>query len=76
MFMGEHDATVDSKNRVVLPAKLRDAMPPDERDRIVCTMGLDGCLFLYPKPGFDQVVRGITAHVGRPRAACSPETTI
>ncbi len=64
MFIGEHEATLDAKNRVVFPAKLRDAVPPGERDRFVCTIGLDGCLFLYTKTGWDKVVRALEERVG------------
>jgi len=45
MFMGEFNHTLDEKNRVILPSKLRDAFLAGE---YVLTKGLDNCLFLYP----------------------------
>ncbi len=44
MFMGEYKHTLDSKNRMIIPAKLRDSLG----ERFIMTKGLDGCLFLYP----------------------------
>ena len=44
MFMGEHNHTVDAKGRVIIPAKFRDELG----DEFVLTLGLDGCLFVYP----------------------------
>ncbi|MFT4416119.1 division/cell wall cluster transcriptional repressor MraZ [Fredinandcohnia humi] len=44
MFMGEYHHTVDSKGRMIIPAKFRDNLG----DMFVLTRGLDQCLFGYP----------------------------
>lgn len=44
MFMGEHNHTVDTKGRLIVPSKFREALG----DEFVVTKGLDGCLFAYP----------------------------
>lgn len=44
MLMGEFNHTIDVKGRLIVPAKLRDALG----DEFVVTKGLDGCLFAYP----------------------------
>ncbi|BBF43015.1 cell division protein MraZ [Lachnospiraceae bacterium KM106-2] len=44
MFMGEYNHTIDTKGRIIVPSKLRDALG----DEFVVTLGLDGCLFVYP----------------------------
>ena len=44
MFMGEYQHTVDSKGRLIIPAKFREALG----DAFVITRGLDSCLFGYP----------------------------
>ena len=44
MFMGEYQHTVDTKGRLIIPAKFRD----DLGDGFVITRGLDHCLFGYP----------------------------
>jgi MraZ protein len=45
MLLGEHDHSLDEKNRLTLPAKLRGAF----EDGVVVTSGLDGCLEAYPR---------------------------
>jgi MraZ protein len=50
MLLGEHEHSLDDKNRLTLPAKLRAAF----EDGVVVTPGLDGCLFAYPR---DEWVR-------------------
>ena len=44
MFMGEFNHSIDSKGRIIIPSKFRD----DLGDDFVITLGLDGCLFVYP----------------------------
>ncbi|MGY3766519.1 division/cell wall cluster transcriptional repressor MraZ [Vagococcus vulneris] len=44
MFMGEFKHNIDTKGRLIIPAKLRDSLG----DRFVVTRGMDGCLFGYP----------------------------
>jgi MraZ protein len=42
--MGEYNHTIDTKGRIIVPSKFRDALG----DEFVVTQGLDGCLFVYP----------------------------
>ncbi len=44
MFMGEYNHTIDTKGRIIIPSKFREALG----DEFVVTLGLDGCLFVYP----------------------------
>jgi len=44
MFMGEYEHTIDSKNRIIVPARFREGLG----ERFVITKGLDNCLFVYP----------------------------
>ena len=44
MFMGEFQHTIDTKGRLIMPAKLREKLG----EKFVVTSGLDGCLFGYP----------------------------
>ncbi|WMJ88476.1 division/cell wall cluster transcriptional repressor MraZ [Anaerocolumna sp. MB42-C2] len=44
MFMGEYNHTIDTKGRIIIPSKFREALG----DEFVVTQGLDGCLFVYP----------------------------
>lgn len=43
MFIGEYKHNLDTKGRIIIPAKFRDELG----DLIVVTKGLDGCLSLY-----------------------------
>ncbi len=44
MFMGEYLHIIDTKGRVIMPAKFREALGV----RFIATKGLDHCLFIYP----------------------------
>ena len=43
MFMGEYNHTIDTKGRLIVPAKFRESLG----EEFVVTKGLDGCLFVY-----------------------------
>ncbi|SEB17248.1 MraZ protein [Thalassobacillus cyri] len=44
MFMGEFQHNIDTKGRIIVPAKFREGLG----DTFVLTRGLDQCLFAYP----------------------------
>ena len=44
MFIGEYQHALDIKNRMIVPAKLREELG----NKFVVTKGLDGCLYAYP----------------------------
>ncbi len=52
MFMGEYNHTIDAKGRVIVPAKFREELG----DKFVLTLGLDGCLFVYPDEEWENFV--------------------
>ena len=43
MFIGEYQHSIDTKNRAIMPSKLREKLGDD----FVMTKGLDNCLFIY-----------------------------
>ena len=53
MFMGEYHYTIDDKGRLTIPAKLRYELG----ENFIVTRGLDGCLFIYPKCEWENIVR-------------------
>jgi MraZ protein len=53
-FIGEYDATLDSKGRFLLPAGLRKIMP-EGTAALVVNRGLDDCLNLYLPEDWKQV---------------------
>jgi MraZ protein len=54
MLLGEHEHTLDDKNRLTLPARFRQAFA----EGIVVTRGMDGCLFAYTPQDWDSLVKG------------------
>jgi len=52
MFLGEFEHALDDKNRLTLPAKFREAFV----DGVVVTRGMDGCLVVYTRDGWERFV--------------------
>lgn len=52
LFMGEYRHNLDSKNRIIVPAKIRDALG----DKFYLTKGYDGCISLYTEEKFEKMV--------------------
>lgn len=46
MFMGQYNHTIDTKGRLIVPAKFREELG----DRFVVTRGLENCLSVYGMP--------------------------
>jgi transcriptional regulator MraZ len=57
MLLGEHEHSLDDKNRLTLPAKLRAAF----EDGVVVSRGLDGCLYAYPRVEWQRLADRIAA---------------
>ena len=51
MLMGEYKHNIDSKGRLIVPAKFRDNLG----DSFIVTRGLDGCLFGYPLQAWQEL---------------------
>jgi MraZ protein len=52
MLLGEHEHTIDDKNRLTLPARFRHQFA----DGIVVTRGMDGCLYAYTRPDWGRLI--------------------
>ena len=50
MFMGEYNHTIDTKGRLIIPSKFREELG----EEFVVTKGLDGCLFVFPNPAWQE----------------------
>jgi MraZ protein len=53
MLLGEFEQRLDDKNRVTLPARLRDRFAAG----VVCARGLDGCVAVWPRESWDAYVQ-------------------
>ena len=49
MFYGEYEHSIDKKNRVIMPAKFREAIVEKGVEKLYVTRGLDECLFVFPE---------------------------
>lgn len=52
MFMGEYRHGLDSKNRMIIPARFRDELG----STFVLTKGLDGCLTIYTESQWTAMI--------------------
>jgi MraZ protein len=55
MLLGEHEHALDDKNRLTLPAKLRE----DLGESVVVTRGMDGCLNVYSRAEWERLASRI-----------------
>ena len=56
-FTGEYEYSLDTKNRLIIPAKFRKALNSINNKTFVLTKGLDNCLILYPLIEWNNVER-------------------
>lgn len=57
MLIGEYTHTIDSKNRLSLPAKFRNELG----STVVLTRGLDACLFMFPEKSWKRIADKLAA---------------
>lgn len=51
MLIGEYEHNIDTKGRLIMPAKLKE----DIGEKFVITQGLDGCLFVYSRKRMEEL---------------------
>jgi MraZ protein len=56
MLLGEHGHSLDDKNRLTLPAKLREQLG----EQVVVTRGMDGCLYVYARGDWERLAGRIS----------------
>jgi MraZ protein len=47
LLIGRYEYSLDSKNRLAIPPKFREALQAEKGDRLYLTSGLEGCLYLF-----------------------------
>ena len=57
MFMGEYNHNIDTKGRLIIPAKFRELLG----EEFIVTKGLDGCLFVFPKNEWEIIEKKLSA---------------
>lgn len=56
MLIGEYHHSIDEKNRLIIPSKLREELGSE----FVVTRGLDRCLFVYPMEEWQKIVNKLS----------------
>lgn len=59
-FLGEYEATVDTKGRFLLPAAIKKRLPEGSPDQFVINRGFEKCLTLYPLINWHPIFEGIS----------------
>ncbi len=60
-FSSEYDCKLDAKGRLVLPARLKAALPETNGTELVIRRGFDPCLVLYPMVEFKKLDNRVAA---------------
>lgn len=55
MFLGQFEHTIDEKGRLTMPAKFRAGLAAG----LVVTLGMDGCLFVFPRAKWEELAARI-----------------
>jgi MraZ protein len=59
VLLGEFEQRLDEKNRVTIPARIRERFA----DGVFVTRGFDRCLSVYTRDAFEQFVEGQTSRL-------------
>lgn len=59
MLLGEYEHSLDDKNRLTLPARFRQSFS----DGVVLGRGMDGCLVVYTRDGWERFVENRLAEL-------------
>ena len=57
MFMSEYNHTLDTKGRLIIPAKFREVLG----EEFVVSKGMDGCLFVYANDDWKAFEQKLTS---------------
>ncbi len=60
-FLGEYEATLDTKGRFLLPAGFKKQLPEAEGSRFVINRGFEKCLALYPVKNWEPLFNNISS---------------
>ena len=60
-FLGEYEATLDSKGRFLLPAGIKKQLPEGVNPVFVVNRGFEKCLTVYPLQSWKPIYENISA---------------
>lgn len=74
LLTGEYEHTLDDKNRLFIPNKLRNQIDSDEHgSSFYLVLGTNGILCLYPKKYFQQIALAVAPGMAAPDEAVAFE---
>lgn len=59
-FTGKFESKLDSKGRLVLPARIKSQLPEDGNNELVIRRGFEPCLIIYPMLEFKKVLSKVS----------------
>lgn len=59
-FIGEYEATLDSKGRFLLPAGIKKQLPQGEEPVFVINRGFEKCLSMYPMQSWKPIYENVS----------------
>ena len=59
-FLGEYEATIDTKGRFLLPVGLKKQLPEESTGLFVINRGFEKCLTLYPLQSWEPIFSRIS----------------
>ena len=59
-FLGEYEATLDAKNRFLLPAGFKKQLPEEGSTVFIIARGFEKCLSLYPLKTWDPIYANLS----------------
>jgi len=60
-FVGNYTCTLDSKGKIMVPAKFRHAIPSELKETLIVSKGKDRCLNLYPMSHWNMIMKELSA---------------
>lgn len=60
-FSSEYECKLDTKGRIVLPSKVKSALPEEDGNRIVIKRGFEACLTVYPQSEWEKIFNKVTS---------------
>jgi len=61
LFYGEFEARLDAKGRLVLPARIKAALPAESESNLILTRGFEPCITLHPLSEWNKILERVTA---------------
>ena len=58
-FIGEYLYSLDSKGRINMPARFRQALSKNNKNTFVSTRGMDSCIWVYPLSQWFEIEKGL-----------------